>query len=171
MQPLTDQQMKGQALYRIISTIVNIIAMFMIAALVVFIPAVFVSPASLLPVFLLVSMVLYSRFANRFYIRVIFFNGTFTTRQKDWLQVNAIVTAIVSVLWLYQGIATLAHPQAVLEQMQDMQKQYGQSVTITLKHVQVALGIVIFIFSVLLIHVIWTFMLVRINRHRLEDPQ
>lgn len=163
--------MKGQVLYRIISTIVNIVAMFMVAVLVFLVPAAFASAGALLPVFLLASIVLYSRFSNRFFIKVIFFKGTFSRRLKDWLQVNAIVAAIVSVLWIFQSVATLMNPRLILEQMQDMQKQYGQEVTITLKHVQAALGIVISIFAVLLTHVIWTFMLVRMNKHRMEDPQ
>jgi hypothetical protein len=88
------------SLYRILSSIVTLIcSFFAISTLFIFFAAM-ANPATLFQCFIMASIVLYGWFSNRFFAQVIILRKTMSKKQKDWLQVNTIVTFIASAIWV-----------------------------------------------------------------------
>jgi len=85
-------------LYRILSLLVNIFCVLLAFITVFGIIYAIANPAALLQCFLFIGTVLYGWFANRFRIQVILRKQSISKRHKDWLQVNAIVAFIFSLL-------------------------------------------------------------------------
>lgn len=163
--------MKGLVVYRILSFLVGIFSVFFAMFLAIMLPLAFVAPGLLLIVFAFLCVVLYVRFASRFHVRVIVMQQNFTRRQKDWLQANGIVAGILSVLCIFSGLEQLKNLPSALTQIQEMQKDYYNQVTITTQQLKTWFIILLAIFSTLLIHIVWTFALVRANKHKMEENQ
>src|SRR5215510_12508341 len=97
-------------LYKILRFIVNLFCVCVALLTIFLIPFSFGSPLLLLECFLLISVVLYGWFANRFYINVVINKQKMTRKQKDWLQVNAIVAFIFTVISIASAATVIANP-------------------------------------------------------------
>ncbi|MEP7318887.1 MAG: hypothetical protein ABI921_09090 [Panacibacter sp.] len=151
-------------IYRILSFIINffcaLLAVFTIFGFV----AVLANPAALLQVFLFASVVLYGWFANRFYNNVVLRNLKMTKKQKDWLQVNAIVAFIFSILGIANGVYVIYNPHLLDDQLQQMPEAIPDPQGLLIK---VAVILIIFC-SLLFVHVVWTYLLVRKHKENFE---
>ncbi|BAV08771.1 hypothetical protein FLA_4818 [Filimonas lacunae] len=134
--------------------------MFLAILLFMVLPAVFSNLLLALPAFLLLSIVLYAWFANKFFIKAFVQRTVFTKKQKDWLQVNAIVTSIVSAIWFFSAFSAYTHPTPLKEAVEvQMPAELQNKITIqTVKNIGIGL---MSICVLLLTHVIWTISLLR----------
>jgi hypothetical protein len=118
------------------------------------------NPAILFQCFIMASIVLYGWFANRFFAQVIILKKTMSKKQKDWLQVNAIVTFIASAIWIGGCVLILTSKEGLAEVI----KMFPAEAKITTKQIVQAVDISLVISSLLFAHVIWTYLLIRTNK-------
>jgi len=143
--------------YRILSFIVNIFCAF--AAMVTVFALLFLlqDPTALLQVFLMAGVVLYGWFANRFYAYVLMGKQKMTKRQKDWLQVNAIVAFIFSILGIANCVYLINDPHAFDDVIKNMPLQNVNSLDVIVN----AAIVFLILCLVLFIHIVWTYILLR----------
>lgn len=146
-----------------LSFIVNLFCAFVAISLV---PSVFMAlanPAIAFGAFIMLGVVLYAWYANKFFNRVIVQKDVFTRRQKDWLQVNSIVAAIFSIMSVRSAAEILLHPQVI----DDIIKQLP--VPPSAKLIANIITIMLFFCILLFIHVGWTFILLRRHKDHIVD--
>lgn len=150
-------------LYRILSFIITIFAFFIALSLVMLIPVSLVTPAFWLPVFLLVAVVLYTWFSNKFQRLVLRKEEVVRASLKDWIKVNGYVTIGFSILSLPNAIALVKNPGFYIANMQDMMQSMGNKTTAQFsERSAVILAIVMILyFSILIAHALWTFALMK----------
>jgi len=147
-------------IYRILSFIVSFFCAFLAMNVLFGIFFALTEPMALLICFLFACVVLYGWFANRFFANVVIAKKRMTRKQKDWLQVNAIVAFIFSLFCIIAGIEFFINPGVVDEVIKQMPAQPA----ITSKQLMNTF-IVFFSFCVsLFIHVIWTYTFIRKNK-------
>lgn len=154
--------MKGLIIYRLLTILMNIFCFFLGLSLLLGLMMVFANPGFAFGFFLMLCVVLYAWYANKFLNTVIIKEQPFTKRQKDWLQVNAIVTLIFSVLLMTQSITFIRNPNIVKEAFQQMPVQSPTSMIVNFS------AVLLFFSMVLLIHVSWTLIMVRQNKDMIE---
>ena len=144
-------------IYRIVSFIVNLFCAF--AAVVVIFSLLFLlqDPTALLQVFLMLGVVLYGWFANKFYVYILMGKQKMTKKQKDWLQVNAIVAFIFSILGISNCIYLISNPHALDDVLKNMP---FQNVNPANAVVNASIAFLV-LCSILLIHIIWTYVLIK----------
>ena len=144
-------------LYRILSAIVTLFCSFLAMITLFGIFMAFSSPQLLFQCFLMAGVVLYGWFANRFFAQVVIHKKAMTKRQKDWLQVNGIVALVFSVMGIVSCIVLITDPEQVKELIKAFPGETGVDANSLIKVAEVLLGI----FSVLFVHIIWTYLLIR----------
>ena len=118
------------------------------------------NPAALLQSFLMAGIVLYGWFANRFYVYVMIGKQKISKKQKDWLQVNAIVAFIASILGIKESIYIFYHPHVFDDVLKDMPAQNIPPQNLIINVAIILLAVC----SILLIHIIWTYIFIRKNK-------
>lgn len=121
------------------------------------------NPAIAFGAFIMLGVVLYAWYANKFFNRVIVQKDVFTRRQKDWLQVNSIVAAIFSIMSVRSATEILLHPQVI----DDIIKQLP--VPPSAKLIANIITIMLVFCILLFIHVGWTFILLRRHKDHIVD--
>ena len=114
-------------------------------------------PAGLLQVFLLAGVVLYAWYANRFEKTILRDKRTMTKKQKDWLQVNAIVAAVFCLLGISNSIYVYYNPHIVDDLLKQMPLKDTNPQTVLMNGATFLLVLC----TLLLVHIIWTYILVR----------
>lgn len=147
-------------IYRILSFIVSFFCAFLAMNVLFGILYALAEPMALLICFIFTAVVLYGWFANRFFATVIIKKATMTRRQKDWLQVNAIVALIFSLLCVIGGLQVYADPTIANEAL----KTFPEGANISVQQVMTALNVFFGLSLALLIHIVWTYILVRKNK-------
>lgn len=117
-------------------------------------------PPGLIGTFLMLCVVLYGWFANRFYVYVLLGKQKMTKKQKDWLQVNAIAAAVLSILFIINSIYIYYDPKALDQAIASMPVQQTDTKQLIINTIT---GFLI-VFVLLLTHIIWTYILVRKNK-------
>jgi hypothetical protein len=115
------------------------------------------NPALLLQCFLMAAVVLYGWFANRFYLQIILRKLPMTKKQKDWLQVNAIVAFAFSVISIAGIAVVLFHPEIMQEELKQFEVQSNYTPGQFANFAYVFLAIYLTLFT----HIIWTYLLMR----------
>jgi hypothetical protein len=118
------------------------------------------NPTALLQSFLMACIVLYGWFANRFYAYVMIGKQKISKKQKDWLQVNAIVAFIASILGIKESIYIFYHPHVFDDVLKDMPAQNLPPQNLIINVAIILLAVC----SILLIHIIWTYIFIRKNK-------
>lgn len=154
--------MRGLILYRILTVLMNIFCFFICISLVFGLMMVFSNPGLAFGFFMMLCVVLYAWYSNKFLNTVIIRQLPFTKRQKDWLQVNAIVTLIFAVIMVTQSVTFIRNPDLVKAAFEQMPVQSPTSLIYNTSVVLLCFALV------LLIHVSWTFALIRQNRDMIE---
>jgi len=151
-------------IYRILNFIVTLFCSLLAMITLFGIIMALANPSVLFQCFLMVSVVLYGWFANRFFAYVIIGKRKMSKKQKDWLQVNAIVALIFSMLGMISCIAIVTNPA----QLDELIKQLPSEAGITSKtFLNISYGLFV-ICSILFAHIIWTYLLVRRNKEYFE---
>ena len=154
--------MKALPLYRIISLIINLFCFFIGISLVTSFVMIFSNPALAFSFFILAGVVLYAWFAHKFLHTVIIKQQPFTKSQKDWLQVNAIVAFVFSIMAIFNAVYLISNPHV----LDDMLKQLPVTAPANLmKNISIGL---LFFALLLLVHIIWTFILIRKHKDYIE---
>jgi hypothetical protein len=147
-------------LYRILSFIVNIfcvlIAMAIIFGLLFFLK----DPSNLWQAFLMAGVVLYGWFAKKFYASVLIGKQKMNKKQKDWLQVNAIVAIIFCVSNILDCIYVLYNPHVLDDLLKDVSLQNTNPSNLI---ADTAIGFLV-LCTGMLVHIIWTYFLLRKNK-------
>lgn len=145
-------------IYKLLSVIVNMVAVFLAASLAMSLPMVFTSPPMLLPAFMMAAIVLYAWFSYKFHRDVLQKQIPVKKSLRDWIRVNGIVTMIYGFILIASMALVYRQPQIFLEQI----NQYGVEFPAD------KLNNVILIFLVLgivwVVHVLWTFALMKRNK-------
>lgn len=143
--------------YRILSFIVNLFCAF--AAMVTIFALLFLlqDPTALLQFFLMAGVVLYGWFANRFYVYVLMGKQKMTNKQKDWLQVNAIVAFVFSILGITNCIYIINDPHVFDAVLKNMRLQNVNAVNAITNAATVFLVLCSFLFA----HIVWTYILIK----------
>lgn len=164
--------MKGLVLYRILSMIVAIFCSFLAAFLLIFLMAILAVPSTGILAFILLSVILYAWYARRFFFIVYIQQGRFTRKQKDWLQVNAIVAVLFAGYCVIASIIAMARPAELAKAVNDLPdeilEQSKVSAAYMVQVMMTAFKVLLFMCSALLAHIIWTWILMR--RHMNTIP-
>jgi amino acid permease len=83
---------------------------------VLFLLSAIANPEALIFVFAIASLVFYIFLSHRFYQKGILSEQPFSSKTKDWIKVNAIVSLILCTLFLLNGLSILATSDAKLLQ-------------------------------------------------------
>lgn len=142
-------------LYRIISVIINAVALFLTISLVFSIPLLISSPLTLLSAFLIVSVILYAWFSFKFYREIMQQNKTVKHRLRDWVRVNGIVAIIFCVMTFMNVLMLLKQPGLFT----DAAKNLGVEMPVRIIN-NFFYGMLVYA-VLLFIHVLWTFALLR----------
>ena len=151
-------------LYRIISIIVNIFCAFVALATLWGLVLALANPVFLFQCFITAGTALYAWFANRFYHTVVVAKKTMTKKQKDLLQVNAIVALIFSLLGISNTITLLTHPKMRDEMLSAMPANISIPQS-TITNVAVFMLVICII---LLVHIAMTYALIKKHKEYFE---
>lgn len=160
--------MKYFILYRILGFFVNLVSFIIAINLIVSLPLVFSQPLFLLFYFVLACVVLYTWFAHSFLKKVIIQKTTVKKTLKDWLLVNAIVSFIFCLLIIIPGITLLSDPEPFYKSLETFLKDAGSNMgglnaTSIRKVVYAELWALVIFCTLLVVHIIWTRILVKNN--------
>ncbi|CAN5578183.1 hypothetical protein BH10BAC2_BH10BAC2_10460 [soil metagenome] len=151
-------------IYRILSFIVSFFCAFIAVNVLFSIFLALTQPMLLIMSFILICVVLYGWFANRFYANIVVLKKMMTKRQKDLIQVNAIVAFIFSAVCVLGGIQILLQPQLLDDALKSLPKD------IAMPSEGIKKGMIVFLIfcSVLFVHIIWTYFLIRKHKDYFE---
>jgi hypothetical protein len=157
--------MKGLVWYRILSVIVALFCSFLAALLLGSIMVILSNPSVGIVVFVLLGVVLYAWHARKFFFIVYVQKEIFTKRQKDWLQVNAIVALLFSLYCIISAIFFISHPAELSKIANQLPEDFYEQAKVSAAYlVQVMTSIFkiwLFASSALLAHILWTYLLLR----------
>jgi hypothetical protein len=145
-------------IYRILSIIINTVALLLTISLVFSIPMLVSSPITLLSAFLMVAVVLYSWFSSKFYRQVLLQQKVVSHKLRDWVRVNGFVCIVFSVITFLNVLFLIKTPGLFTQTIQN----YGVEVPISKANSFLYIMLVYAI--VLFVHVIWTFGLLKKNK-------
>jgi len=151
--------------YTILSFFINIIGFFMAIALIVIIPIFITIPVLWLPMFLIIAVVLYTWFSNKFRQKVLVRREVVNHGLRDWIRVNGFVAIVFSLLNIPSIINLIRNPASYFEATKEFAKQLGQGAGQNLKieNIQVLTSVMLLYFIALFVHVFWTFTLIKKN--------
>lgn len=150
-------------IYRILSVFINIIGVFITICLVIIVPIFITAPALWLPMFLIIAVVLYTFFSNKFRRQVLIRKEIVNHGLRDWIRVNGFVAIFFSLLNIPAIINLIRDPAAYFEATKEFASQFGQKAdqTFTTNNLHVLTTVTLAYLVALFIHVFWTFSLLR----------
>lgn len=153
-------------IYRILSFFINLIGFFIAIALIVIIPIFITVPVLWLPMFLIIAVVLYTWFSNKFRQKVLVRKKLVNHSLHDWIRVNGFVAIVFSLLNIPSIINLIRNPASYFEATKEFGKQLGQGAGANLKieNIQVLTSVMLVYFIALFVHVFWTFTLLKKNK-------
>lgn len=153
-------------IYRLLSFIINLFSLFIAIMLLGLLPLSLSLPALWFPLFVLIAIVLYSWFSTRFRHQVLRRQQQVKRSLRDWIRVNGFVAMGFSILSIPSVINMLKNPAPVLTAYKEMMKQLGNKLPtqeITVASISSTGYMILGYFTALLIHVLWTFALLKKN--------
>lgn len=153
-------------IYRILSFFINFIGFFIAVSLVVIIPIFITVPVFWLPMFLIIAVVLYTWFSNKFRIKVLIRREAVNHNLRDWIRVNGLVAIIFTMLNIPSIINIIRNPAAYFKATEDFAKQFGQGTnqTLTPGSIHLITSVMLLYLIALFVHVFWTLTLVKRNQ-------
>lgn len=149
-------------IYRILSLIINTVAIMLAISLLGSIPMLISSPQTMLSGFMMIAVILYSWFGFKFRKEVLQQQKVVNQSLRDLVRVNGIVTLIFSIISFLGIIPLLVNPQP----LSDAIKNYG--VSISDKSLLSFISVMLVYSLVLFIHILWTFALLKKNSEFFE---
>jgi len=141
--------------YKVLSIIINMVAMLLAVSLLFSLPVLLSSPLTMLSGFMMVSIILYSWYSNKFSTKILQQQQVVKHGLKDWVKVNGIVAIIFSLIVIVDVILLIGNPQAYVEAVKKLGVDLPEQTITTFLYIMLAYGII------LLIHVVWTLILLK----------
>lgn len=149
-------------IYRILSLIINLIAMLLAVSLFLSIPMLFSSPITMLSAFMMIAIILYSWFSFRFRREVLQQQKVVKHSLKDWVRVNGIVTLIFSFMTVMSVLPLLQNPQSFTDALKGMGFEMPLKSITGFFYAMLGYAIVLFI------HILWTFALMKKHQENFQ---
>ena len=162
-------------IYRIFSFLLLPIAIIFTVFFLVFIRAAFDNPAMLFPLFLVACIAIYSFASLNFLIRGIDGKKFLGRSSKEWLKVNAIVSALFSILMISQCIVFIMHPEMLQDLAAQARQNAGAELKVSNATIENYLRVTSYFFLVyaivLLTHVILSFQYTKMYNYLFQNEQ
>lgn len=157
-------------IYRLLSLFINFFSFLLVFSLLFMFPVALANPAMLLPVFVMVAVVLYSLFSSRFRQKVLVSRQQVNHSLRDWVRVNGIVALVFCFIDIPYVVTLIRNPAFILNTMKELMKQYPQKMQqeIPVSSITLLGYVMLSYFIGLLIHVLWTFALLKKNESYFE---
>ena len=154
-------------IYQILSFIINVVGIFILMALFFILPLSLAAPAMWFPTFILAAIILYTWFSGRFRHKVLQKQEAVQPSLRDWIRVNGFVAIFFCFLNIPTTIAVLMSPLRFADAMRETLKQFGEKYEQSFKpeNLTAASIVMLIYFIVLLVHVLWTFSLMKKHRN------
>ncbi len=167
--------MQNLTFYRVLSYILLPIAgLFGLMAVIALLLSL-VNPALLLGTFMLSAVVIYVFTSFSFYNKGVMSAKPCKSKLKDWIKVNAYVAIVFASLSLFQAVGLLSDPTILneaIKQSTQMQQKMGAMTVAPELMLKVTKGILIFMMvfaTLLVIHIIITFRLLKMYKHVFDE--
>lgn len=151
--------------YRILSFLLLPIAVLFSISCLLLITTAFANPTMLLPLFIIVCVVIYSFASLNFLLKGIDRQKFLGKSAKDWLRVNAIVSAIFAVLMISQCTIVIMHPEMLHSIIAQAKLNAGSQLKLNSDEIVQYMRNCCYIFLVyaiiLFVHVLFSFQLMR----------
>ena len=151
-------------IYRIVSILVNTISFLLGINLLLSIPVILSQPLFAIVFFMMLCVVLYAWYANIFLKKVLLKKEKVTKRTKDMINVNAIVSAILCAVIIIPAFMLVANPKPFFDAMNKMMPDAA----VTPQMATVQIWFLLIFFSLLLVHIIWTYLLMKKHKEYFE---
>ena len=162
-------------IYRILSFLLLPIAIIFSISFLLFIRAAFSNPAMLFPLFLIACVVIYSFASLNFLIRGIDGKKYLGRSSKEWLKVNAVVSAIFALLMISQCIVFLMHPEMLQDLVAQAKQNAGADLKISNAAMENYLRVTSYFFLVyavvLFIHIIMSFQYIKLFNYLFHNQK
>ncbi len=142
-------------IYRVFGVILSVVALMLAVSILTALGVILSSPMNMLSGFLMVSIILYSWFSTRFHKKVLQGGKPVNRSLRDYIRVNGIVAMVFSIMIILEGIILMARPELFIQAVNNM------GVKIPPVNLAYVFGIVAAYGLILLIHINWTFLLMR----------
>lgn len=168
--------MKQLTLFRILTFILLPIAAIFGVFDLVMLAIALSNPAMLFPVFTMASFVIYTFVSLRFLTKGIDIEKPCNNSLRDWIRVNAFVSAFMGIMLLMNTITIFFMSDAMLRQTleQILEKQVNVSPLLNLalfvKMMKMAAWFMLFISLILLSHIFINFRLMKQFKHLFQEP-
>jgi len=138
------------------------VALLLAISLVFSLPMLLSSAITLLSAFMMVAVILYAFFSNRFYQKVLLRQEIVKHKLRDWVRVNGIVTIIFTLIVFLNILFLLKAPQIFTQSLHQYGIEMPQAKINAFLYFMLAYGVVLFV------HVLWTFALLRKNKDHFQ---
>src|ERR1044071_3232604 len=142
-------------LYRILTIINNTVALLLAVSVFFSLPILFSSPLTMLSAFMMISIILYAFYSNRFIRTVLQQQQPVKPGLKDWIRVNGIVALVFSIIIIIDVAFLIRNPQIYVEAVKNL------GVELPVEKVTGFFWVMLVYGLVLLTHVLWTFSLMK----------
>lgn len=149
-------------IYRIISLIINMVAVLLSISLLGSIPLLISSPQTLLSGFLMLAVILYAWFSFRFRREVLQKREVVRASLRDYVRVNGIVTLIFCIFSLISVVSLLVNPRPFLDAVKVLKVDMPVKTAISFFYIMLTYAII------QIVHILWTFALLKKNQDFFE---
>lgn len=160
-------------IYRVFSfLLLPVAAMFSISILFL-IRSAFENPAMLFPMFLIACIAIYSFASLNFLIKGIDGKKHLGRSSKEWLKVNAIVSAIFALLMISQCILFLLHPEMLQQLVTQAKQNTGTNLKMNESSLENYMRTISYFFLVyaivLIIHIAMSFQYIKLYNYLFQN--
>jgi hypothetical protein len=142
-------------LYRLFSIFINTVALLLAITMLFTLPVFLSSSLAMLSAFMMISIILYAFYSNKFSRIVLQQQQPVKARLKDWIRVNGIVAIVFSLITIINSFYFIPNPQIYVQEA----RKLGMEVPV--EKVTGFLWVMLVYGVVLLTHIVWTFLLMR----------
>ncbi len=147
-------------LYRILTIFLNVMAIMLGFSLLMSLAALLSSPVNLLSAFIIISILLYTWFSNKFSRQVLLLKQPVKHSMYDWIRVNGIVCLIYSIIITFVSSFLLMNPGMLAQIMQNM----PANMPVQAEDMNRLFIFVLVYGIIMLVHVLLTFNYIKKNR-------
>lgn len=118
-------------------------------------------PLLLIVSFIMACFVIYTVATLVFYVKGIQQQKPCKPSLRDWIRVNTFVIIVPAFLFFVNGIAVLTNPTLIQDVMSQFKEMQGQQMPFSVAFIKIILGMLLVYGTTLLIHIIYTFRLLK----------
>ncbi|MET0298710.1 MAG: hypothetical protein ABW036_03080 [Flavitalea sp.] len=169
-----ESTMKNLVIYRILAYLLLFVAAFLSAGIFLSIPAALMAPATLLPLFLMSCIVIYTYCSWRFLVRGIDKNMVLKPSLRDLIRINGYITLVLAGLMLFQMIVMLTQPGLINEILDQLRAAQPEGAEITdemlIKWTHFILRFLTAYSALLVVHTLLTLRMIKQYAYVFDEP-